>query len=297
MRLIGHARANGGVITTAEAQALGFSRTTLSRWAQTGALTRVQRGVFALPGLNLSEEEVLEDACRRLIAVVSHHSAARLHLFDGVPRAAPCVTVPHRLTHRFPGVYVHQSTDITDDELVSIRGLPVTSPERTIIDLAAIVGDGRMDWILDRPLSSGTVDLARLSDLFSTLGRRGKPGTTRVRRMLEKRDASYTPPDTVLEQRLLGIIEGDGLPKPELQFRPSWLVPTQGRVDFAYPDQQLVVEGDSRKWHLLMESFQIDRHRDNQAQLAGWRILRFTWKDIVEEPLMVANSIRTGLGL
>jgi hypothetical protein len=109
------------------------------------------------------------------------------------------------------------------------------------------------------------------------------------------RDQDYVPPDSVLERRLLGLIEDAELPIPALQFHPAWLAPTNGRVDFAYPAQRLIIEGDSRKWHGLMESFDADRHRDNQAQLAGWRILRFTWKDILDDPLMVTSAIRQAL--
>lgn len=296
-RVIEHARANGGIISTREAQALGMDRTTLSRRVEAGVLIRIGRGLMALPGADLARELDLEAACRRLNAVVSHESAGEMHRFEGLAWTPPTVTVPHRLTHDFPGVRVHQSTDVSDDDVLRIRGLPVTTPERTIIDLAAILSDRRLDFVLDRALSSGTVDLTRLSEVFSGLGRRGKPGTTRIRRTLEQRDASYVPPDSVLEQRLLAVIEGDGLPKPTPQFRPAWLVPTNGRVDFAYEDRKLIIEGDSRKWHLLMKSFEIDRNRDNQAQLAGWRILRFTWHAITERPEEVAVTIRAGLGL
>ena len=105
------------------------------------------------------------------------------------------------------------------------------------------------------------------------------------------------PPDSVLEQRLLALIKESGLPEPTTQFRPAWLAPTNGRVDFAYPDQRLIIEGDSRKWHLLMKSFEIDRQRDNQAQLAGWRIFRFSWNDITERPDYVASAVRIALSL
>jgi len=297
LRVIQHARANGGVITTGEAQALGMDRMTLTRRVDAGVLVRIGRGLMALPGADLTRDLDLEAACRRLQGIVSHESAGEMHQFEGLAWAPPTVTVPHRLTHDFPGVRVHQSTDISDEDVTWLGRLPVTSPERTIIDLAAILTDHRLDFVLDRALSSGTVELTRLTEVFAVLGRRGKPGTTRIRRLLAKRDASYVPPDSVLEQRLLALIEGAGLPEPTTQFRPAWLVPTNGRVDFAYPDQLIIIEGDSRKWHLLMKSFEIDRQRDNQAQLAGWRIFRFTWKDITERPDYVASSVRAALSM
>lgn len=293
--LIEYARDNGGIITAKEALAIGMSRSTLARRANSGILLRAKRGVFRLAGTEDEHDSQLEAACRSLDAVVSHESAGRLHGFDGLPWVNASVTVPHRHTKVFEGVVVHQSTDISDDQVLSIRGLPVTNAERTIIDLASVLTDSRLDWILDRALSSASVDLDSLAALFSTLGRRGKPGTTRIRRLLEKRGQDYQPADTVLEQRLLDLIVNAGLPRPTPQFRPPWLVPTAGRVDFAYPNQKLIVEGDSRKWHMLMESFQTDRHRDNQAQLAGWRILRFAWRDITEDPMLVVASVRRAL--
>lgn len=293
--LIEYARAHGGIVTAREALALGMSSTTLARRLEAGVLVRIKRGLFRLAGTEEEHDSALEAACRHLDAVVSHESAGRLHRFDGLAWINPTVTVPHRHTKHFEGVHVHQSTDLADDHLVWIRGLRVTNPERTIIDLAATLSEARIDWVLDRALSSGSVGLENLADLFASLARRGKPGTTVMRRLLEKRGQDYVPPDTVLEQRLLSVIESGGLPRPTPQFTPPWLAPTAGRVDLAYPEHKLIIEGDSRKWHLLMESFETDRQRDNQAQLAGWRILRFTWRQIMEEPETIIASVTAAL--
>jgi hypothetical protein len=293
--LIEYARAHGGIVTAREALALGMSSTTLARRLEAGVLVRIKRGLFRLAGTEEEHDSALEAACRHLDAVVSHESAGRLHRFDGLAWINPTVTVPHRHTKHFEGVHVHQSTDLADDHLVWIRGLRVTNPERTIIDLAATLSEARIDWVLDRALSSGSVGLENLADLFASLARRGKPGTTVMRGLLEKRGQDYVPPDTVLEQRLLSVIESGGLPRPTPQFTPPWLAPTAGRVDLAYPEHKLIIEGDSRKWHLLMESFETDRQRDNQAQLAGWRILRFTWRQIMEEPETIIASVTAAL--
>ena len=192
--LIDYARANGGVVTTSEALAIGMSKTTLARRADAGILRRIGRGVFMLAGTEHEHDSILEAACRKLEAVVSHESAGRLHRFDGLPWIMPTVTVAHRRTYIFQGVIVHQSTDISDDQLVRINGLPVTNPERTIIDLAASVSERQIEWILDRALSSGTVDLERLALVFAGLGRRGKPGTSAMRRLLETRGRSMCHP-------------------------------------------------------------------------------------------------------
>jgi very-short-patch-repair endonuclease len=68
-------------------------------------------------------------------------------------------------------------------------------------------------------------------------------------------------------------------------------------VDLAYLEQRLVVEADSRRWHMLAAAFLEDRERDNRAQLAGWRVLRFTWWDIEQRPDYVASMIRAALSI
>ena len=59
--------------------------------------------------------------------------------------------------------------------------------------------------------------------------------------------------------------------------------PVNGRVDFAYPQIRLIIELDGRAWHSTLEAFESDRMRDNHAQLAGWRVLRITYRMLKEQ--------------
>ncbi len=70
---------------------------------------------------------------------------------------------------------------------------------------------------------------------------------------------------------------------------------TNGRVDMAYESHRLVIEADGRRWHATSAAFLEDRERDNKAQLAGWRVLRFSWWDVEERPAYVTSAIRTAL--
>jgi len=178
---------------------------------------------------------------------------------------------------------------------VMVDGLPVTTPARTIIDLAAVINSGHLGRIMDHALASGKVDIEELQSQFARLGRRGKPGTAKLRLLLDVRGSDYVAPESELERRLLIIVERAGLPTPTRQYRAPWLRRINGRVDLAYPSQRLLVEGDSRRWHLLAAAFETDRLRDNAAQLAGWRILRFTWEEITTAPERVVRTIRQAL--
>lgn len=295
--VIAHAAINGGVITRSEALALGMTSSTLGRRVDEGILIRLSYGVFALPGSTLALAPTLTAACRKLGAVVSHQSAATLHDLARFPSSCPTVSVAHRRTHLFEGAEVHQLTDLIDEHIVQINGLPVTTPERTVIDLAAVLRPGRLEYLLDNGIASGKIDLDRLAEIFSSVGRRGKPGTARLRKSLERRVTGPQPTATELEIRLMDLIRRAGLPNPTSQFRAPWLKPINGRVDFAYEDHRLLIEGDSRRWHTLLNSFEVDRERDNAATLAGWRTLRFTWSQITETPDRVVAAIRSGLEL
>lgn len=54
----------------------------------------------------------------------------------------------------------------------------------------------------------------------------------------------------------------------------------------------MIIEVDGRAWHTTLEAFESDRLRDNHAQLAGWRVLRITYRMLVEQPEMVRDMIR-----
>lgn len=293
--VIEHAQRNGGVVTRSEALALGLAPTTLATRVRDGVLVRVARGVYALPGASEPDLVILAGACRKLGAVVSHQSAAVMHTLDRYQHVKPSVSVPRRRSNVYPGVTVHQLTDLTDAHIVVRDGLPITTPERTVIDLAAVLGKARLERVIDNGLTARRLDLDLLVALFTQLGRRGKPGTAQLRTILSQRGTGYRAPESELERRLIELIRDAQLPAPTLQFQPPWLAPTNGRVDLAYPGHQLVIEGDSRRWHTLLNSFELDRKRDNAAQLAGWRTLRFIWDEIMQEPEKVVRAIAQAL--
>jgi very-short-patch-repair endonuclease len=294
--IIRHAMANDGVITRREALALGVKPRTLDHRLGEGVLVKVATSVYALPGVFESEAAVLGAATRALGAVVSHQAAARLH---GVVAPGPrlVVSVPHRRTHLFSDVVVHQLTDIREVDLCHVDGLPTTSPGRTVVDLAAVLSLTRLGRTVARFAAKGVASFEEISGTLDGLARKGKPGVTRLRRALEPRLSSQGRSESDLESRLLEVIRLSSLPEPHAQHRPPWLKHVNGRVDLAYPDARLVIEGDSREWHGDEHTFQADRERDNLAQLAGWRILRFTWHHITRRPEYVVSSIRRALGV
>lgn len=294
-RVYAHMAANGGVITRAEALAFGMTPSTISRRVKGGRLVALGKGVYVLPGVVRDELTLLGAATSALAAVASHESAGRLHGIEGLNPRRVSVTVPVRRTNRFRGVIVHQSTDLSMDDVVTIRDIPSTDVGRTIIDLAAVVGERRLGQLVDQVDRRNLCTYETLSNRLERTARKGKPGVVRLRRTLAVRLGSDHRSESALETKLLALLEQADLQPPRTQFKPTWLRRLNGRVDIAYPDEQVVVEGDSLQWHGSPEAFQMDRRRDNLAQLAGWVILRFTWEDITKRPSWVVSAVRSAL--
>jgi hypothetical protein len=290
-----HAARNHGVVTRREAIALGMSPSTIRRRVLDGALVVVGHGILATPGVLTNELTVLLAATHALDAVASHESAARLHGLEGLKDLRPVVSVPIRRSNRFAGVVVHQLTDLVPEHTGTKYGVPVTTAPRTIIDLAAVAPGKLVQRLVDDANRIGIATYREVWDLLGQLARRGKPGIRKLRRILELRLDMNLVTDSTLEMRLIDLLTSAGIPLPQTQWTPPWLRHMNGRVDLVYRDAELIVEGDSFRWHNDPRSFQADRKRDNLAQLAGWTVLRFTWEDITKRPSYVVTSVRTAL--
>ena len=105
-----------------------------------------------------------------------------------------------------------------------------------------------------------------------------------MHKVLEIRTGEAFMGDSEFELYGLRLLREWGFPEPEPQYPLPWRSPRRGRVDFAYPGIRLIIELDGRKWHSTLDAFEEDRLRDNLAQLAGWRVLRITYRMLSEQP-------------
>jgi very-short-patch-repair endonuclease len=236
-------------------------------------------------------------ALRLLNGVVSHQSAARIHGFEAIPDSSPSITVSHRSSHSFPDVVVHQSTDLLEEHVQEINGIRVTTPVRTLVDLAKVFGPKRLERVVEHALVSGAVGVEEFIELVTALSRRGKRGFKKLHTIIQERLLGTAVSDTLLERAFFKLIRDAGLPLPTRQFHAPWLKPLNGRVDFAYVGLRIVIEADSRRWHLTFDAFEVDKIRDNAAQIAGWIVIRITWRMIKEEPETVVRAIRDALAV
>jgi very-short-patch-repair endonuclease len=285
------AAAQFGIVERSQLRALGLSDAAIARRVRAGRLHRLRRGVYAVghPVLGQRGRWLAAVLACGPDAVLSHASAAALWDLRPSDAVTIDVTVRGSSRRRGPRLRVHRTRDLPAHEAETATGIPVTSPARTILDLAATLPNDRaLERVLDR------AEILRLTDvkaLVATAGARtGHRGAARLRRML----ADHTPGTTVtrseLEERMLALYREHGLPQPRVNDSVAGL-----EVDFLFAEHRIVVETDSWQHHHTRAAFERDRARDAALALAGHRVLRFTDRQIKRDAATVAAAIRAAL--
>ncbi|MGQ0804488.1 MAG: type IV toxin-antitoxin system AbiEi family antitoxin domain-containing protein [Actinomycetota bacterium] len=283
-----------GVFSRPQALDLGASSWLIQRRVAAGVWIPVAEGVYRLRGFPRSWCASLMTAVLATAgpAVVSHEAAAALHGLDTFPRGPVVLTVRHGAGRLKDLARAHQLDDLLAEHVTERSGLPVTTVARTIVDLTAVCRRGRVDHALDDALAARRITIEEVVACFDAVCRRGKPGMRLMRALLAEHLPGYVPPSTDLERLLLRVLRNGGLPRPALQYPFPGRLPGEGWVDAAYAEAQLVIEADSRRWHTRKRDFAVDRQRDNETTLAGWRVLRFTWDDLIHRPEWVVSAVR-----
>lgn len=224
--------------------------------------------------------------------VLSHRSAAALWGLIRSERMAVEVSAPRAL-RPVKGIQRHRIA-VAPDERTTRAGIPVTSPFRTLLDLAAVVTPRQ----LERALSEATVQrlteavpMARLLDRH-----RHRPGAARLKAVLDRAQAGTTLTRRELEERFLAFVDAHGLPRPAINATIR-LEDFFVEADAAWRERRLVVELDSYGFHAHREAFERDRERDRALQVAGWRVVRLTWRQLHENGAAVDGELRSLLGL
>ncbi len=279
-----------GVINSAQLEACGLSRSAIRHRHRRGRLHRFRRGLY-LVGHRAAVPGAWHAAAVLLCgpnSVLSHDSAAAWWGMAEERSGDPVhVTIADRNAGPKPGVRVHRVTALTGEDVRTRHGVPLTSPTRTLLDVASEHEGRTLERVLDEALA---LRLVRQRDLARALERRqGRPGTARLRALLDNAPGT-TRTRAESEERFLALVRRAELPTPELNVKVG-----RYEVDALWRDQRLVVEIDSRRHHGGGEAFESDRVRDADLDDAGLRIRRFTWRRITGNPEAVAATLARAL--
>ncbi|HKG04150.1 MAG TPA: type IV toxin-antitoxin system AbiEi family antitoxin domain-containing protein [Conexibacter sp.] len=279
-----------GVVARRQLLALGVDRAAIDRRLAAGLLIPLHRGVYAVGHRRLRIEGRWLAAVLAAGpgAVLSHRDAAALHGIRKPPESGKVtVTTPAR-ARSTPALWVHGRRRLTAEDVTTARGIPATSPARTLVDLAPMLTAGQLAATLGEADRKGLLDVAALDRaLRRTKGRHGQ-GHGRLLAALDAHvGAGATLVASELEERFLDLVLDADLPRPLLN------VPVAGvRVDALWPEQRLVVELDGWAHHRERAAAAWDREKTNRLQLAGYDVLRFMHGDLVSTPDGVVATIR-----
>jgi very-short-patch-repair endonuclease len=272
-----------GVFTGPELIAAGFDRAAISRRLRAKTLHRMYRNVYSV-----APPSLLRPEARWLGAVLacgdgaalSHCSAAALwglleERWDFVD-----VTTPRRGRKGTEGIRLHRTRRLADNEVVVVRGIRVTTVERTLIDLADVVP---LRVLRRAARQAEVLRLPTGSPRANAHGRRGAPSLG----ALSLHRAETTMTKSELESRFLRLCRRFGIPRPECN------VGIEGKErDFVWRHVRLVVEVDGHATHGTRFAFEDDRRRDLALVRAGWRVVRFTHAQIAFDAADVAAALR-----
>jgi very-short-patch-repair endonuclease len=285
VRLARLAAAQWGVLSLDELRQCGLSRNAVATRVRAGHLHPLYRGVYAVGHINLPPEGRFLAAVKACgpTAVLSHFSAAALYGLVRWDDRFPEVTTTTARTHG--GVRVHRQSKRDVRDITRHKGIPITTPARTLIDLAATFHYRA----LRRTVREAQRSLVTVRQILEALDRLGpRPGIAKLTTILA---TGHAPTRSELEDAVLDLITRGGLQVPDVNL-PLAIGGRRVVPDFRWPNQRLVVEADGAEWHDNPIARQDDAERQALLEAHGERVLRVTWAQAVTQRAQTLARIR-----
>jgi very-short-patch-repair endonuclease len=281
------AAAQWGIVSVAQLHAIGIGHNAIRHRILAGRLHRVHRAVYAVghPCVRREGRALAAVLACGAGAALSHRSAAAWWGLLTWTDSPVEVTSPHG-RHAIAGVRRHQARSLATGDTTADRHMPITSIARTLLDLAATVPEARLERAVAQAERLRLYDHATIADVLArAAGHRGRAALARA----TAREPAWTR--NGLEARFLALARRARLPPPKVNDVLG--VPDHPRmeVDFHWPTRRLVVETDGWETHRTRSAFEDDRRRDAALVAAGYTVLRFTWRAVVEDDATVVRRL------
>lgn len=278
-----------GVVARRQLLDAGLSQTAVRDRVRSGRLVRLHRGVYAVGHARLRREGHWLAAVLAAGpgAVLSHRDAAGLHDLRPANHARIDVTTTAERKGTSK-IAVHRARVLAADEVTTVHGIPATTVARTLVDLAGHVPHDHLARAIREAERRRTFDFRAVETAMARVrGRRGK-GHGALRAALAE-CAALEQHDTrsPLEDAFLRLLRDHGLPLPSTNVLVDGFV-----VDAVWRVQRIVVELDGRAFHDDRWAFEADRERDAALTSAGWRVVRFTHRQVTRRPDHVVETLR-----
>lgn len=187
-----------------------------------------------------------------------------------------------------PGIQVHRSRILEPRDVWIRQGLPVTSPSRTLLDIAVSATDRQLELAFDRGIVEKILRPTHVADILRRAG--GHRGRARLATLLDQERGGLTLTRSELEEQLLTLIRQARLPEPEVNVPfGSW------KLDFYWPGARFALEVDGYKYHSSRYRFERDRRKDNELRRAHIEVMRIVSREIRERSLALVADITRAL--
>jgi hypothetical protein len=286
-----------GVFTHEQAAAVGMTNKAIKGRLRAGTWEPVERGLYVVAGTPVTWRREVQAAVLAAgdRAVASCLAAAALWRVPGFGEGRIDVSTPHGCDHKFTLGRLRQSCLLLPQHVSTVDGIPVTTPARTLFDLAAEVNFKRLERAANNALAMRLVTEAALVHTLDTMAKRGRTGTRAFRRMLRSLGCTVGNPESGLELDLLGMVADAGLPMPELQVEFGDDQGFIARVDALWRPQRVIGEADSDRFHTAPLDVEADRRRDERLTALGFEVVRFDEAQIRGRSTSVIARLRAAL--
>jgi len=284
-----------GLITRAQALTAGLTRAQIAHRLRLGVWLRAYPCVFRHVAFPVTNEQRLLAAALAAGpgAAVSHRAAVAVWGLHGYRAPRIEVSRPSPVCLPRATALVHRAPDLVARHVVRRGPLPVTTRARTLVDLGAVASPRLVTRCMEEWLADRHVTIEELRTALDEHGGRGRRGVGVLRAALADRVLGDEVADSGAEALLARVLVERGLPLPEHHHTVRRDGVPFAELDYAYPADRIAIELDGYGVHLRSRTvFEHDRTRQNELEIAGWRVMRFTSRSLRREPGRVADQVR-----
>ena len=287
-----------GLFLVADALAAGFTYPQIRKRRARGEWLSDYETVLRFAGTPDTHEGRLLTVCLAAgpSAAVSHRAAAWLYGCPGGSATLLEISCPRWRRSRLDGIRVHETKVLTGAYVTKIGAIPVTTIERTLLDLGAVRGFRTVELALENALRRELTTLEKLDRAIARLARSGRPGVRTLRTLVQARLATPTvPTGSERETKVMQLIRDAGLPDPTRQFKIYDGLEYIGRVDLSYPDARITIEYDSDQFHTGFVATAADSNRRHRLVQAHWLPITAVKSDLADGGRHFIGALRVAL--
>jgi hypothetical protein len=293
LRLVHVVEQQHGVFDVAVLDRLEFTPRMRRHRISVGRWVRLHDGVYRMAGTPLTWRGRLLAACLAggPTAAGSHRSAAAIWDTGGGDRSIQEILCRRWRRSKEPGLVIHETKVLDACDVTSVDGIPVTTVERTLLDLGAVRHPLTVERAVEAALRKELTTLPDLRATVRRLGRPGRNGAGVLRRIIDERDPDRRLTESAMEMKLLQVLRAHGLPEPVTQYEIRDRGRFVARVDAAYPDLRIALEYESLDWHTGKAALLRDSARRNALVALDWRPIAVTVEDLRSGGQAVCDQI------